>query len=454
MDLGETTVSTQDNHSKVPLASIFGKRLNLAFDGSILTSDSGVLLLREVEAKAGILSRISEAITDRRHKSYVSHSVSELVRQRVFQIACGYEDANDCDALKSDPGLKAACGRLPLTGQDLSSQPTMSRFENQMSKKDLYRIARAFVDAFIASYHRPPSSIILDIDDTQDTVYGTQQLALFNGYLGDYCYQPLHIYEGQTGKLITTILRPGVRPTGQQIVAILKRLVAHLRAAWPRVAIILRGDAHFSTPQVQDFCADSDLYFVLGQSANARLLDLSAPLMDQAQSLYEQTGKPVRLFTQFDYQAKTWAVKRRILCKAERNEKGQNTRFVVTNLESSRASFIYQQVYCARGQMENFIKNHKTFLHSDRTSCHTFTANVFRLFLHSAAYVLLHTLAHIGLKGTTWVNAQVNTLQNRFLKVAGRVCELKTKITFHLPASFPLQHLYHKIISNLARAGL
>lgn len=452
MDLRETTMSTQDNHSKVPLASIFGKRLDLAFDGGILTSDSGVLLLREVAARSGILSGIIEAITDRRHKSYVSHSVAELVHQRVFQIACGYEDANDCDALRSDPGLKVACGRLPLEGEDLSSQPTMSRFENQMSRSDLYRIARAFLDCFIASYHKPPSSIILDIDDTQDRVYGGQQLSLFNGYVGGYSYQPLHIYEGQSGKLITTILRPGVRPTGQQVVTILKRLVAHLRAAWPDVAIFLRGDAHFSSPQVQDFCAAQDLYFILGQSANTRLTDLAKPVMEKAKSLYEQTGKPVRLFTTFYYQAKTWARAYRILCKAEMNEKGQNTRFVVTNLESSRASFIYQNVYCARGQMENFIKNHKTFLHSDRTSCHTFSANQFRVFLHSAAYVLLHTLTHIGLKGTTWVNAQVNTIQNRFLKVAGRVCELKTKITFHLPRSFPLAHLYDKIMCNLAKA--
>ena len=453
MDLGETTVNTQDTHNKIPLASIFGKRLDLAFDGGILTSDSGVLLLREVEAKTGILSRITQAITDYRHKSYVTHSVSALVRQRVFQIACGYEDANDCDALKSDPGLKAACGCLPFSGQDLSSQPTMSRFENQISKKDLYRIACAFVDAFIASYNKPPRAIILDIDDTQDRVYGTQQLSLFNGYLGAYAYQPLHIYEGQTGKLITTILRPGVRPTGQQIVTILKRLVAYLRAAWPDVAIFLRGDAHFSSPQVQDFCMANDLYFILGQSANTRLTDLAAPVMEEAKSLYEQTGKPVRLFTTFYYQAKTWDRPQRILCKAEINEKGPNTRFVVTNLKSSRASFIYQNVYCARGQMENFIKNHKTFLHSDRTSCHTFTANAFRLFLHSAAYVLIQTLAQIGLQGTKWQHAQFNTIQTCFLKVAGRVCELKTKITFHLPASFPLQHLYDKILYHLARAG-
>lgn len=277
-------------------------------------------------------------------------------------------------------------------------------------------------------------------------------MALFNGYYNAYTYQPLHIYEGQTGKLITTVLRPGIRPTGREIVAIVKRLVAYLRKAWPDVAIILRGDAHFSGPQVHQLCQADDLYFILGQTSNAKLCELAQPLIAQAKRLYAHTGEAVRLFTSFSYQAKSWQQAQRIVCKVEISEKGQNTRFVVTNLKSSQAAFIYQSVYCARGQMENFIKNHKTFLHSDRTSCHSFTANQFRLFLHSAAYVLIQTLAQIGLKGTRWINAQVNTIQNRFLKVAGRVCELKTRITFHLPVSFPLQHLYHKILHNLAKA--
>ena len=228
--------------------------------------------------------------------------------------------------------------------------------------------------------------------------------------------------------------------------------MAYLRAAWPKVAIFLRGDAHFSCPQVQDFCQTHTLYFIFGQTANTRLLTLAKPLLDQAKRLYEHTEKPVQLFTSFYYQAQTWNCAARILCKAEITNQGQNTRFVVTNLESSRASFIYQSIYCARGQMENFIKNHKTFLHSDRTSCHTFTANQFRLFLHSAAYVLIQALAQIGLQGTKWTHAQVNTIQKNFLKVAARVCELKTKITFHLPRSFPLSHLYDKIMCNLAKA--
>ena len=220
MNWGETTVYVQDKHHRMSFASLLGKQVEAAFDGGILTSlpvrvrtqtgDSGVMLIREVEAKNGILRRIIEALTDSRHPSYVDHSLADLVIQRVFQMACGYEDANDCNALRGDPGFKAACDRLPLTGADLASQPTMSRFENRITRGDLYRIAKAFADGFIASYKKPPKAILLDIDDTEDKVYGSGQLSLFNAYFKSHCYQPLHIYEGQTGKLITTVLRPGV----------------------------------------------------------------------------------------------------------------------------------------------------------------------------------------------------------------------------------------------------
>ncbi len=440
----------QDKQHRMSFASVSGKRVEATFDGGILTSDTGAMLLREVESKIGILCRIVAAITDRRHPSYVDHPTMDLLTQRVFQMACGYEDANDCNALRSDPGFKAACDRLPVTGANLASQPTMSRFENRITRGDLYRIAKAFADAFIASYKHPPEAILLDIDDTEDKVYGSQQLSLFNAYFKGYCYQPLHIYEGQTGKLITTVLRPGRRPTGKEIVSILKRVIAYLRHAWPDVKILLRGDSHFSCPEVHTMCDENDVFFILGQGGNALLLPLAQPLMDQAKALYADGGKPVRLYRSWDYQAGSWSSPRRIICKAEVTPQGHNIRFVVTNLNGAQPSFIYKTAYCSRGRMENFIKNHKTFLHSDRTSCHTFQANHFRLFLHSAAYVLVHALAHIGLRGTTWTNAQFNTLQNRILKVAGRVCELKTKITFHLPTAFPLKHLYGKILYNLA----
>ena len=360
--------------------------MEAAFDGGLLTSDSGVMLLREVEARMGILDRIVQAVNDRRHPGYVEHPLADLVHQRVFQMACGYEDANDCNTLRQDPAFKAACDRLPVTGAALASQPTMSRFENRITRSDLYRIAQAFVDLFIASYKKPPKAILLDIDDTEDKVYGSQQLSLFNGYFKSHCYQPLHIYEGQTGKLITTLLRPGARPSGPRIVTLLKRLVKYLRQAWPDVVIFLRGDAHFSCPEVHDFCDRHEVYFALGQAGNAPLSASGHPLMAQAKALVQESGQPVQLFTSFPCQAQTWAGPRRIIYKAEVTASGQaNARFVVTNLDSSQPSFIYQTIYCGRGRMEGFIKNHKTFLHSDRTSCHTFEANHFRLFLHSAA---------------------------------------------------------------------
>ena len=446
----ETTVGVQDTHHRVSFASLSGKPVEVTFDGGVLTTDVGVMLLREAEARIGILHRMVAALTDHRHQSYVHHSMTDLVKQRVFQMACGYEDANDCNTLREDPGFKAACDRLPLSGADLASQPTMSRFENRISRTDLYRIAKAFADVFVASYEEPPEAILLDIDDTEDKVYGSQQLSLFNAYFNGYCYQPLHIYEGQTGKLITTVLRPGRRPTGKEIVTILKRVIVYLRRAWPDVEILLRGDAHFSCPEVHALCEDQNVYFVLGQNGNAKLLRSALPLMDQAKALYADSGTTTRLYHCWDYQAKTWACPQRIICKAEVTPQGDNIRFVVTNLKRAQPSFIYKTAYCARGRMENFIKNHKTFLHSDRTSCHTFQANHFRLFLHSAAYVLMHALAQTGLRGTKWTNAQFNTLQNRLLKVAGRVCELKTRIKFHLPTAFPLKHLYGKILYNLA----
>ena len=442
----------KDTQITLPFASISGKKVTADFDGGCLTSDAGVLFLREVERGIGLIKRLADVLTDRRHQSYVDHPYETLLRQRIFQIACGYEDANDCNELRRDPLIKAACERPPISGDELASQPTITRLENAITRTNLYCMARAFVDAFIDSYDHPPDMIILDADDTDDPTHGNQQLTLFNGYYDEYCFLPLHIYEGQSGKLITTILRPGKRPNGEQIVSILKRLVAYIRTRWPQVDIFLRGDGHFSAPEVHDWCEDHDIYYALGQTGNKVLKKKAAGLLQQARQLYHDTGEKVRLFTSFFYQAGTWRRPRRIICKVEITAQGENLRFVVTGLESSRPSFIYETIYCARGRMEGYIKNHKTFLHSDRTSCHRFQANQFRLFLHSAAYVLLHTLAHKGLKGTQWANAQFNTLQNRFLKVGARVCELLTRIKLHFPTAFPLKDVFATILLNLEAA--
>ncbi len=253
---------------------------------------------------------------DRRHQSYIDHTYIDLIKQRVFQIACGYEDANDSNDLRSDPGLKAACQRLPLTGDDLASQPTMSRLENSVSRTDLYRIGLALLETFIESYDQPPRKIILDIDDTDDATHGAQQLSLFHAYHDEYCYMPVHLYEGGTGKLITAILRPGRRIRGREAAAILKRVLDHILMAWPQVQITLRGDSHFSAPEVHDLCDAYDVDFILGQANNKKLKALGAPLMEQAAALAQQTEEPVRLFTSFDYQAGSWSRPRIIIYKA------------------------------------------------------------------------------------------------------------------------------------------
>ena len=446
----------QDSQEVLSFAKLRRKKVEADFDGGTVTSDAGALLLREVDRHTGIVDRVVGALREWRDPRYVVHALSDLVRQRIFQIALGYEDADDADTLRADPALKAACERLPITGVDLASQPTLSRLENQVSRTQLMRMAYALGDAFIASFPTPPPQLLLDLDDTDDRVHGAQQLALFNAHYGAYAYQPLHIYDGLSGRLITTVLRPGCRAKGIDIVKILQRVVARLRAAWPQVQIVVRGDSHFSAPEVHDFCRDHSVRFLLGQSPNPVLKALVAPTLAQAQALFDAAREPepqtVRLFTEFTYQASTWAQPLRIVAKAEVSSLGTNVRFVSTNLESSQPSFLYQKAYAGRGAMENYIKNHKTFLHSDRTSCHRFEANQFRLLLHSAAYMLLHAFQELLLYGTQLQQAYFNTVQQRLLKVGARVVERHTVIRFHLPTSFPLQEIYRLINRRLHAA--
>jgi hypothetical protein len=496
MDMHETVMATkketamlQDTQIVLPFARLRGKTLQADFDAGTVSSDGGVLLLRETEALVGIIGRYARALDDHRDSRYTDHSYEEMLRQRIFQIACGYDDANDCDFLRHDAAFKAACDRLPLLGAPLASQPSMSRLENAPRRTELYRLAQVLLETFLASYTRVPQAIVLDIDDTADEVHGAQQQALFNGHYDAYCYLPLHIYEGQSGKLITSILRPGRRPTGVEIVSILKRVVAAIRREWPEVLILLRGDGHFSTPEVHEWCERQEpvIFYILGQSGNAVLKRRASGLLEQARTLYRyhqarayrkqvqadrrqqqstsKTGadkfrqpaqeKPPgilksKLYTSFFYQATSWTEPRRIICKVEVSDEGENLRFIVTNLKTSRHAWVYESIYCGRGQMENYIKDHKRFLHSDRTSCHRFEANQFRVFLHSAAYVLMHTLKTTGLQGTTWAKAQFDQIQIRLLKVGARVEESKTKIRFHFPSSFPLQQLYQTVMTKLS----
>lgn len=439
---------TQNNQLSLEFKTISGKKITAAFTGGDVTSDGGVLIIRELADRLGIFERLADVIPDTRHPSYTRHDMTTLLSQRILQIACGYEDADDCDMLRTDPGFKAACDRLP-SDDDLASQPTMSRFENALTSKDVYRIADVLINQCIASYDTPPEAVILDIDDTDDPTHGAQQLSLFNGYHDEYCYMPLFIFEGQSGKLITSILRPGKRPNGKEVRSIIKRIVHRLRAAWKDVGILIRGDSHFAAPELYAWCGTNDVHHVLGLTANAVLKTLATPALSAARRDYERTGTPSRVFRQIRYQAKSWHKQQRVIVMAEVSALGDNIRFVVTSLESSQPSFIYKTAYCGRGRMENFIKDHKNALKSGRTSCHRFTANCVRLMLHSAAYIIMHALREKALKGTGFAAAQFDTIRLRLLKIGAEVRELKTKVQFILPSSFPLKNVFAVMHRNI-----
>lgn len=440
----------ENNRLELEFPSVRGKRMIADFDGGVVTSDAGILFLRQTERIVGVVNRMTACIPDRRHQSYVDHTMRELLTQRVMQIACGYEDADDSDSLRRDPAVKIACGRSPVTGEDLASQPTMSRLENSISRSTLYRIGQAFVEGFIASYHRAPKKIILDLDDTDDPTHGAQQLSLFNAYYDEYCYLPLHIYEGYSGKLILPVLRPGKRPKGQEVVAILKRVIRLIREHWPKVRIVIRGDSHFSSPELFDLCAGMHkVHFVVGLSNNKALAALVEDAVNRVEDAYKQVGEKVKIFVEFPYQAKSWSDAQRVICKIEVNEQGRNVRFIVTDMHGGGPQRMYDRCYCARGRMENFIKNHKTYLHSDRTSCHVFEANHFRLFLHSAAYVLLHALDEKGLRHTSLAGSQFDTIILKVLKIGAEVIERLSQIRIHLPTSSPFKQLYERIYGNL-----
>ena len=446
--------SASSSSEPMELTPVKGKKVIADFDGGQISSDGGALLLKETEQQVGIIEALNAALNDRRDQRYVIHPLSEQLQQRIYQIACGYEDGNDSDTLKDDPVFKICAGKTPESKQALSSQPTICRFENAPSRTELYRISLAFVDHFIDSYDEEPKVIVLDFDDTDDIVHGAQQLAFFNGYFKDYCFMPLHIYEGLSGKLISAILKPGKRLTGKAILAIIKRLIARLRGRWPNTLIIFRGDCHFTAPEIMEWIdTQENVSFVTGLAGNEVLKKLAETTIQSAKNIYKERQSKVKLFHSFYYQADSWARPRRVIVKVEvdskkgkpDSKKGKpNVRFVVTDLEQAKTRVLYEQIYCARGNAELYIKDHKTYLKSDRTSCHRFFANQFRLFLHSAAYVLIHAMRKSVFRGTEWANATMQTIQLKAFKIGARVTELKTRIKVELPTAFPQQELIRK----------
>jgi hypothetical protein len=432
---------TEFSASEISLFPIQGKNIDLSFSGDRISSDGGLLLLRELDNQLNLLSSASNCIHDERDQRYVDHSIKELLTQRVFQIAAGYEDCNDCNDLRADMIFKMCANRLPQSDNDLASQPTMSRLENTVTKTDLFRLGKLLVDTFICSYSTVPSVIILDCDDTNNDTYGQQELALFNNFYNEHCYMPIHIYEGLSGKLVTTILRPGRRNKQANIARLLQKLISYLRVQWPKTKIIVRGDSHFASQDFMDWtCIQPNLSFITGLAGNAKLHELSNITVESAKREFDRYKNPVKRYHSFMYKAGSWERYQRVIVKVEVTLMGTNIRYIVTNLYDFRTRDLYEKGYCARGSMELRIKDHKLYLKSDRSSCTKFTANQFRLFLHSMAYILIHTLQKQVLKGSEYANATMKTIQLKIIKTAAWVKEMKTKIRIELPQFCPTKN--------------
>jgi len=432
------------------LFPVENKKVELTFSGDRISSDGGLLLLREVENQIGIIDSISGCITDNRDQRYISHTVKEMLTQRIFQIAAGYEDCNDSNDMREDMILKTCVGRLPQSGEGLASQPTMSRLENAIGKKELYLIGKLLVGSFISSYAQTPKVIILDCDDTNNNTYGQQELNFYNHFYGKHCYMPLHIYEGLSGKLVTTLLKPGRRDKQNNIASFIQKLIKHLREQWPDTMIIVRGDSHFASKDFMQWCSKEEKTgFITGLSGNKKLNELAAVTINSAKREFKQYGKPVKRYHSFMYQAGSWEAPQKVIVKVEVNQMGANVRYIVTDLIQFKAKGLYEKGYCARCSMELRIKEHKLYLRSDKSSCNSFWANQFRLFLHSVAYVLLHTMQKELFKGSDLANATFKTIQNKVIKTAAWVKEMKTKIKIEFPRFCPTRDLQIKSFQML-----
>jgi hypothetical protein len=457
---------SKDSLFPFDLPSVARKKVSVAFDGGMLSSDGGVILLRGVEKKLGLARRLASCLRDKRDPDLIEHPLEEMLRLRMFAIAAGYEDADDCDTLRHDPVFKMAVGRLPESGNPLCSQPTMSRLENAPSKIEVARAMGAMVDQFCDSYARAPRSIVLDIDDTFDAVHGHQQLSFFNAHYDERCFLPIHIYEGTTGKPVAMILREGKTPAGSEVRTILRHVIGRIKKRWPKVRILVRGDSHGACPraglrpdpggrhEAMEWCESQGIDYVFGFGGGNAVLD--AMVRETADALCAERAaagaEKLRGFQKLRYGAKSWGCERRLVARLEASEKGLDIRYIVTSL-SGGAKHLYETVYCARGEMENFIKLHKAQLASDRTSCRDPKANQFRLILHTAAYWLLLSVRKAVPKRSPLFRAEFATLRLHLIKIAARVVEGAARIRISLPSACPDAALFRHLAGRFAAQG-
>jgi hypothetical protein len=437
------------------LSPVQSKAVVARFDGGRLSSEGGLLALREIERRLGLADRLAGCLKDPRMPEKVVHRLAEIIRFRMLMIAAGYEDGNDANTLRGDPMFKLALERLP-SGEELCSQSTISRLENLPDLRALLRLGRALVEQYCSSFRAVPKRIVLDIDDTFDRVHGGQQLGLFNAYYDDYGFQPIVVFDAE-GRFVTALLRPGKRPSGVEIRSFVRRLVGAIRAHWPKIEILLRADSHYAAPEVFDWCRANRVDWLFGLAPNVALRRHVTALEKSTTERFKEAkagvapNRKVRRFMQFYDAAESWSRVERIIARVEAGPEGTDTRFIVTNLEGGRAKHLYERLYCARGQAENHIKSWKNHLAADRTSCHTAEANQFRLFLHAGAYWLLWSMRRVMPKRSTWRVMQFDTLRLRLIKIAARVVELKTQLKIHLPSSAPDQAIFATLLARLPR---
>ena len=434
------------------LSPVAAKSLAAAQDAGNLTSNGGLVVLREAALRLGLADVIAAPLPDARNPLLITHTYSTMVTARVMAIAAGYEDGDDLDALRHDPALLIACNRAPEGGHDIPSQPTISRLENVADVKALYKIGIGFIDLFCRGYATPPVSIELDVDDTNDMVHGGQQLALFNTHAGGHCFQPMLIFEATSGKPLLSLMRPGKRPSGEEIARVLRHVIHRIRRHWPKVRILIRGDGHYCAPEVLNLLRRLHCDYILGLPINSILKAKSEPWKAPCANRRKLSRPKVRRFHQFDYAAGSWTQKEKVIARVEATELGTDVRFIVTNLQG-RGKHLYEHVYCARGCMENLIKDMKLYTRSDKTACTRWEANQFRLFLHMGAYWLLHSVRLAAPRKSRWRGATFETIRLVFVKIACRVEELKSKIKLSFPASLPYADALGLITTRLTAQG-
>jgi hypothetical protein len=417
--------------------------LEAAFDGGRITSDGGLVWLSRMDSEMGLCEAISECVPEWRTRKG-RHSLASLVKQRVFQIACGYEDQNDSDTLRQDPLLKMVCGSLPDGGPDLASQPTICRLENAASMRSCHQIAQVLFELYLSERGRDgaPERVLLDFDSTEDPTHGEQEWSYYHGYYGQHIYHPLLVFDGHSGHLITTLLRAGNTHASHSCVALLKRIVGRLRQRWPGVAIEIRADAGFAVPAIYDYCEHEGISYTIALITNERLKEMAEDLLEAATEEHQRTAQKVRLFGEDLYGAASWEKKRRVLYKAEAMDKGTNRRFVLTTRHDEPKELY--EFYARRGESENWIKDFKLHIRADRLSCHRFVANQFRLLLHAAAYWLMDALRRKLIESGAR-RMQLDTLRLSLIKIGGRVKELVTKVRLHLASGHPGQPLWHAL---------